>query len=59
MQAAQTTLGTAVAEVLPKAERALTTVKQVIGDAAPRLLSLGTPGAMVSTASLELLVGWQ
>lgn len=46
VQAAQTTLGTAVAEVLPKAERALTTVKQVIGDAAPRLLSLDTPGAM-------------
>lgn len=59
MQAAQTSLGTAVAEVLPKAERALTTVKQAIGDAAPHLVLLVTPGAMVSSTSLELLVGWQ
>lgn len=57
MQAAQTSLGTAVAEVLPKAERALTTVKQVIGDAVPHLVLLVTPGAMVSSMSLELLVG--
>ncbi|XP_003512944.1 laminin subunit gamma-3 isoform X1, partial [Cricetulus griseus] len=50
VQAAHTALGTAVAEVLPKAKRALTTVKQVTGDAALRLLSLVTPGAMNSQA---------
>lgn len=59
VQAAQNALGTAVAEVLPKAERSLATVKQVIGDAAPHLAALVTPGTMVSSASLELLVGWQ
>nr|XP_015857477.1 laminin subunit gamma-3 [Peromyscus maniculatus bairdii] len=46
VQAAQNALGTAVAEVLPKAERSLATVKQVIGDAAPRLATLVTPGTM-------------
>ncbi|XP_052580641.1 laminin subunit gamma-3 isoform X1 [Peromyscus californicus insignis] len=46
VQAAQNALGTAVAEVLPKAEKSLATVKQVIGDAAPRLVMLVTPGAM-------------
>lgn len=46
VQAAQNALGTAVAEVLPKAERSLATVKQVIGDAAPRLAALVTPGTM-------------
>lgn len=59
MQAAQTALGTAVAEVLAKAEKALAMVKQVTGDAAPHLGSLVTPEAMVSSTSLDLLMGWQ
>lgn len=59
VQAAQTALGIAVAEALPKAEKALATVKQVIGDAAPHLGLLVTPEAMVSSTSLDLLVGWQ
>nr|AAF08983.1 laminin 12 gamma 3 chain [Mus musculus] len=46
VQAAQTALGIAVAEALPKAEKALATVKQVIGDAAPHLGLLVTPEAM-------------
>lgn len=59
MQAAQTALGTAVADVLPKAKRALTTVKQVIGDSSLHLGLLVTTGRMVSSTSLELLVEWQ
>lgn len=50
MQAAQTALGIAVAEALPKAEKALATVKQVVGAAAPRLGSMVTPEAMDSQA---------
>lgn len=59
VQAAQTALGTAVAEVLPEAEKALAMVKQVTGDTAPHLGSLVKPEAMVSLTSLELLMGWQ
>uniref|UniRef100_A0A8C6R7G5 Laminin subunit gamma-3 n=1 Tax=Nannospalax galili TaxID=1026970 RepID=A0A8C6R7G5_NANGA len=50
VQAAQTALGTAVAEALPKAKRALSTVKQVIGGAAPCLGSLAAPGTQKSQA---------
>lgn len=50
VQAAQTALGIAVAEALPKAEKALATVKQVVGAAAPRLGSMVTPEAMDSQA---------
>ncbi|XP_021510381.2 laminin subunit gamma-3 isoform X2 [Meriones unguiculatus] len=46
VQAAQTALGTAVAELLPKAQRALATSKHDIGDMASRLVPLVTPGAM-------------
>lgn len=59
VQAAQTALGTAVVEVLPKAEKALATVKQVTGDTALHLDLLVTPEAMVSSTSLVLLMGWQ
>lgn len=59
VQAAQTALGTAVAEVLPRAEKTLTTVKQVFGNTAPHLGSLVSPEAMVSLTSPELLMGWQ
>lgn len=59
VQAAQTALGIAVAEALPKAEKALATVKQVVGAAAPRLGSMVTPEAMVSSATLDRLMGWQ
>lgn len=59
VQAVQTALGTAVVEVLPKAEKALATVKQVTGDTALHLDLLVTPEAMVSSTSLVLLMGWQ
>ncbi|KAL1786196.1 laminin subunit gamma-3 [Sigmodon hispidus] len=55
VQASQTALGTAVAGVLPKAERALTTVKQVIGDAAPHLLTLVIPGTMPQNSQARRL----
>lgn len=59
MQAAQTALGTAVAEVLPKAEKALGMAKQAISNTAPHPGSPLAPEAMVSLTSLELLMGWQ
>ncbi|KAL6061898.1 hypothetical protein STEG23_031517, partial [Scotinomys teguina] len=46
VQASQNALGAAVADVLPKAEKALATVKQVIGDSVPHLVTLVTPGTM-------------
>uniref|UniRef100_A0A8C5YDM1 Laminin subunit gamma-3 n=1 Tax=Microcebus murinus TaxID=30608 RepID=A0A8C5YDM1_MICMU len=50
VQAAQKALGTAVAEVLPEAERALAAVQQVRAAAAPRLAAPAAPGAPVSWA---------
>ncbi|GAB1286215.1 Laminin subunit gamma-3 [Apodemus speciosus] len=59
VQAAQTALGTAVAEMLPKAEKALGTVKQAIGNTAPHLGSPLTPEAMVSENSQARALGWE
>ncbi|XP_045702223.1 laminin subunit gamma-3 [Phyllostomus hastatus] len=50
VQAAQKALGTAVAEALPEAERALATTHQVGADAAPHLTSLAAPAALNSRA---------
>ena len=59
VQAAQKALGTAAAEVLPEAEKALATMQRVGVDAAPRLALLAAPMALVSLArqSLELQGG--
>ncbi|XP_038404935.1 laminin subunit gamma-3 isoform X1 [Canis lupus familiaris] len=47
VQAAQKALGTAAAEVLPEAEKALATMQRVGVDAAPRLALLAAPMALV------------
>lgn len=56
VQAAQTALGTTVAEVLPKAEKALGRVEQAIGNTAPHLGSPLIPEAMNSQARA---LGWK
>lgn len=57
VQAAQKALGTAAAEVLPEAGRALAAAQQADADAALRPASLAAPAALVSPAVLGALHG--
>lgn len=58
VQAAQKALGTAVAEALPEAERALAAMQRVDADTAPRLASLAAPAALVSPAGRPRSTAW-
>lgn len=58
VQAAQKALGTAVAEALPEAERALAAMQRVDADAALRLASLAAPAALVSPAGQPRSAAW-
>ncbi|XP_034519634.1 laminin subunit gamma-3, partial [Ailuropoda melanoleuca] len=55
VQAAQKALGTAVAEALPEAERALAAMQRVDADTAPRLASLAAPAALPQKAQARAL----
>ncbi|KAM4847896.1 laminin subunit gamma-3 isoform 1-T1 [Urocitellus parryii] len=57
VQEAQKALGTAVAEALPKAERALAAMQHVVNDTAPHGALLAVPAAPVSSVIVEALHG--
>uniref|UniRef100_I3MHP0 Laminin subunit gamma-3 n=1 Tax=Ictidomys tridecemlineatus TaxID=43179 RepID=I3MHP0_ICTTR len=57
VQEAQKALGTAVAEALPKAERALAAMQHVVNDTAPHRALLAVPAAPVGSVIVEALHG--